>query len=118
MKFPKATVILVSAALIFIAWDLTRDKREPGDTSRFTNLASHPAARSEVVDWVISRIPELCVEIAGQPAGSPAHAECVDRSESRHSLCRRAIYGSFPEVIRSEAAFRDVTLTMMDCLVQ
>ncbi|MGM0766760.1 MAG: hypothetical protein ACQEV6_01920 [Pseudomonadota bacterium] len=118
MKFPKATVILVSAALIFVAWDVTREKPDPGDTTRFTNLAEKPVERGAVVDWVLSRIPELCEDTTGEPQGSPAHSECVERSESRNSLCQRAIYSNFPEVIRSEAVFRDVTLTMMDCLVQ
>lgn len=118
MKFPKATVILVSAALIYVAWDLTRDKPDLSDPGRFANPAANPIERSEVVDWVVSRIPEHCEDTTGESAGSQAHSGCVERSESRNSLCRRAIYDSFPEVIRSEAMFRNVALTMMDCLAQ
>lgn len=118
MKFPKATVILVSAALVYVAWDLTRDQPDAGDPARFANPAANPVKRGEVVDWVVSRIPEHCEDITGDAAGSQAHAGCVERSESRNSLCRRAIYDSFPETIRSEAVFRDVALTMTDCLAQ
>ena len=118
MKFPTATVILVSAALIFVAWDMTRDKPDPTDAGRFADLAANPVERGEVVDWVVTRIPEHCEDTTGASAGSQAHSECVERSESRNSLCRRAIYDNFPETIRSEAVFRDVALTMMDCLAQ
>lgn len=117
MKFPIATVTLVSAALIFIVWEQTRDQPEPVDPSRFANLASDPVERSAVVDWVITQIPALCEEATGS-SGSEAFSECVERGESRNSGCRRAIYDKFPSVIASESVFRDVSISMMNCLVQ
>jgi len=41
----------------------------------------------------------------------------VERAESRTSTCRRAIYDNFPDNVTSEAVFRDVSITMMNCLV-
>lgn len=117
MKFPIATVILVSAALMFIVWERTRDQPEPVDPGRFANLASDPIERSEVVDWVATQIPVLCEEATGSSSGSEAFSECVERGESRSSTCRRAIYDKFPSIIASEGVFRDVSITMMNCLV-
>lgn len=118
MKFPKVTVILVSAALVYVAWDLTRETPDPGDPARFANPAANPVDRSDVADWVMSQVPVLCEDATGVSEGGPAHSTCVEQSEARHSMCRRSIYSTFPEVIRSEAVFRDVTLTMMECLVR
>ncbi|MCG2581166.1 MAG: hypothetical protein KA296_09845 [Marinobacter sp.] len=117
MQFPKATVILVSAALVFVVWEQFRDQPAPVNSARFTNLASDPAERSEVVDWVVTQIPALCKESAGGEEGSEAYSECVERGESRTSTCRREIYDVFPGVIASDKVFRDVSITMMNCLV-
>ncbi|MDX1599375.1 MAG: hypothetical protein R3295_11995 [Marinobacter sp.] len=117
MQFPKATVILVSAALIFVAWEHFRDRPDSPDSARFTNLASNPAERSEVVDWVVTQIPELCQEASDGEQGSDAYSECVKRGESRTSACRRQIYDGFPAIIASDRVFRDVSITMMNCLV-
>ncbi|MGF2687144.1 hypothetical protein ACQUWM_11635 [Marinobacter sp. DUT-3] len=117
MQFPKATVILVSAALAFVVWEQFRDKPDPVNSARFTNLAANPAERSEVVDWVVTQIPAFCEEPSGGRKGSAAYSECVERGESRTSTCRREIYDAFPGVIASDAVFRDVSITMMNCLV-
>ncbi len=117
MKFPIATITLVSAALIFVVWDQTRDKPDPGDVSRFDNLASDPVERSEVVDWVVTQIPALCEEASDGEKGSEAYSECVERGESRTSVCRREIYDAFPAIVASDTVFRDVSITMMSCLV-
>jgi len=116
MKFPKATVILVSAALMFVVWEQFRDQPDAVNSARFKNLAANPAERSEVVDWVVAQIPALCKESAGGE-GSEAYSECVERGESRTSTCRREIYDVFPGVIASDKVFRDVSITMMNCLV-
>ncbi len=117
MKFPKATVILVSAALVFVVWEQFRDRPDPVNSARFTNLADNPAERSEVVDWVVTQIPALCEESSDEGKGSAAYSECVERGESRTSTCRREIYEAFPGVIASDSVFRDVSITMMNCLV-
>jgi len=117
MKFPTVTVVLVSAALLFVLWEQTRKQPEPIDASRFVNLAANPVERSVVVDWVILQIPELCADVTGQGEGSEVHSGCTSESEARTSGCRRMIYDRFPGVIASEAAFRDLSITMMNCLV-
>ncbi|AZT84819.1 hypothetical protein EHN06_15360 [Marinobacter sp. NP-4(2019)] len=117
MKFPKATVILVSAALIFVVWEQFRDQPDPVNSARFKNLAANPAERSEVVDWVVTQIPVLCEEASGGGEGRATYSECVERGESRTSTCRRKIYDAFPGVIASDSVFRDVSITMMNCLV-
>jgi len=117
MKFPKVTVILVSAALLFVLWEQNRDKPAPVEASRFTELASSPVERSVAVDWVVTQIPSLCENSTGQRRGADAHSECVTESEARTSACRRAIYDRFPSVIASEDVFRDLSITAMNCLV-
>lgn len=117
MKFPKVTVILVSAALLFVLWEQTRDQPEPVDASRFSNLAANPVERSVAMDWVVTRIPELCEDATGQGRGAEDYSECVNESEARTSSCRRSVYDRFPSVIASEAVFRDLSITAMNCLV-
>lgn len=117
MKFPIATVTLVSAALIFVVWNQTRDKPDHSDASRFQDLSSNPAERSDVVDWVITRIPSLCAEATGNSGGSEAYSDCIERGQSRTSTCRRSVYDAFPDMVTSEAVFRDISITMMNCLV-
>ncbi|EON93585.1 hypothetical protein MARLIPOL_02730 [Marinobacter lipolyticus SM19] len=117
MQFPKATVILVSAALVFVVWEQFRDRPAPVNSARFTDLSSNPAERSDVVDWVVAQIPALCEQSSGGEKESTAYSECVKRGESRTSTCRREIYDAFPGVIASESLFRDVSITMMNCLV-
>lgn len=117
MKFPKVTVILVSTALLFVLWEQTRDQPEPVGASRFSDLATNPVERSVTVDWVISQIPVLCEDATGQGRGAGDYSKCVSESEARTSSCRRAIYDRFPSVIASEAVFRDLSITAMNCLV-
>ncbi|MCL7943747.1 hypothetical protein [Marinobacter sp. ATCH36] len=117
MKLPKVTIVLVSASLLFVLWEQTREQPEPVDASRFTNLAANPVERSVAVDWVITQIPALCEDAAGQSRGSEAHSECVSKSEARTSSCRRALYDRFPSVIASDDVFRDLSITAMNCLV-
>lgn len=117
MKIPKVTLVLVSAALLFVLWEQTREQPEPVDASRFTNLAANPVERSVAVDWVVTQIPALCEDATGQSRGAEAYSTCVSGAEARTSACRRAIYDRFPSVIASEAVFRDLSITAMNCLV-
>lgn len=117
MKFPIATVTLVLAALLFVVWDQFREHPKPVDATRFANLEAEPAERSIVVDWVITEISSLCEEASGQPEGTDAHASCIKKSQARTSTCRRGIYDQFPSIVSSEPVFRDLSITMMNCLV-
>lgn len=117
MRFPMVTVTLVSAALLFAVWDQFREKPQDVEASRFANLAENPAERSVAVDWVITQIPSLCKEATGQPEGSDAHVSCIKQSKARTSTCRRGAYNHFPGVLSSDAVFRDLSITMMNCLV-
>lgn len=117
MKFPKVTVVLVSAALVFVVWEQTRERPEPVDASRFTNLSANPVERSVAMDWVVTRIPALCEDATGQDRDAKAFSECVSGAEARTSSCRRGVYDRFPSVIASEAVFRDLSITAMNCLV-
>jgi hypothetical protein len=118
MKFPKVTVILVSAALAFVIWDQTREPPAPLDASRFAKLSSQPVDRGTVADWVTGQLPRLCQEATGSSPGTTEHDDCLQSSESRESICRRAMSDQFPGMISSEQAFRNLSVTMMDCLVQ
>ena len=114
MKFPKVTVVLVSAALLFVLWEQTRDQPDPIDASRLTNL---PVELSAAVDWIFTQIPDFCSDATGEGSETRAHADCVKKAEARTSTCRRMLYDRFPSVVASEAVFRDVSLTAMECLV-
>lgn len=117
MRIPIVTVTLVSAALLFAVWDQFREKPQAVEASRFANLTENPAERSVAVDWVVTQIPSLCEEATGQPEGSDAQASCVKQSKARTSTCRRGIYDQFPSTVSSEPVFRDLSITMMNCLV-
>lgn len=117
MKFPKVTVVLVSAALLFVLWEQTRERSEPADASRFTNLSANPVERSIAVDWIVTQIPVLCEDATEQRREGEAYPNCVSESGFRTSSCRRMIYDRFPAVIVSEAVFRDLSITAMNCLV-
>ena len=117
MKFPIVTVTLVSAALLFVLWDQPREQPQAVDASRFTNLKSNPATLSATVDWVITQVPSLCEQATGQAVGAEAHSSCVKSAEARTSTCRRGVYDRFPSVVASDAVFRDVSITLINCLV-
>lgn len=117
MKFPKVTVALVSAALLFVLWDQTREQPEPVDASRLTNLRANPVELSAAADWIFEQIPEFCSDATGEGSGAKAHTECVEEAEARTSSCRRMLYDRFPSIVASEGVFRDVSLTAMACLV-
>ncbi|MAI32632.1 MAG: hypothetical protein CMM07_13295 [Rhodopirellula sp.] len=117
MKFPKVTVVLVSAALLFVLWDQTREQPDPIDVNRLTNLRANPVELSAAVDWIFTQIPDFCSDAAGEGSGTKVHADCVEKAEARTSTCRRMLYDRFPSVVASEATFRDVSLTAMACLV-
>lgn len=117
MKFPKVTIVLVSAALLFVVWEQTRERPAPVDASRFTNLAANPVERSVAVDWMVTRIPALCEDATEHSREADAYSNCVSDGENRTSPCRRELYDRFPSVIASEAVFRDLSLTAMNCLV-
>ena len=117
MKFPTVTVVLVSAALLFVLWDQTREQPDPIDANRLTNLRANPVELSAAVDWIFTQIPDFCSDAAGEGSGTKVHADCVEKAEARTSTCRRMLYDRFPSVVASEATFRDVSLTAMACLV-
>src|SRR6056297_2931567 len=117
MKFPKVTVVLVAAALLFVLWEQTREQPEPVDASRLTNLRANPVELSAAVDWIFTQIPDFCSDATGEGSETKAHADCVKKAEARTSTCRRMLYDRFPTVVASEAVFRDVSLTAMECVV-
>ncbi|MGB1838247.1 MAG: hypothetical protein ACPHZA_01795 [Marinobacter adhaerens] len=117
MKFPTVTVVLVSAALLFVLWDQTREQPDPIDANRLTNLRANPVELSAAVDWIFTQIPDFCSDAAGEGSGTKVHADCVEKAEARTSTCRRMLYDRFPSVVASEATLRDVSLTAMACLV-
>ncbi|WP_372996607.1 hypothetical protein [Marinobacter sp.] len=117
MKFPKVTVALVSAALLFVLWDQTREQSEPVDASRLNNLRANPVELSAAVDWIFTQIPAFCSDVTDEAIETKAHADCVEKAEARTSTCRRMLYDRFPSVVASEVVFRDVSLTAMGCLV-
>ena len=117
MKFPKVTVVLVSAALLFVLWDQTREQPDPIDANRLTNLRANPVELSAAVDWIFGQIPDFCSDVTGEGSGATAQSDCVEKAEARTSTCRRMLYDRFPSVVASEAVFRDVSLTAMACLV-
>ena len=117
MKFPKVTVVLVSAALLFVLWEQTREQSEPVDASRLTNLRANPVELGSAVDWVFTQIPEFCRDGASASEGADNQEACVSAAEARTSSCRRVLYDRFPGMIASDAVFRDVTLTAVECLI-
>lgn len=117
MKFPKVTVVLVSAALLFVLWDQTREQADPIDASRLSNLRANPVELSAAVDWIFGQIPDFCSDATSEGSEIKAYADCVKKAEARTSTCRRTLYDRFPSVVASEAVFRDVSLTAMECLV-
>lgn len=117
MKFPIVTVAMVSVALVYVFWGQSQEQSDPTDPARFANLQANPAKSSEVVDWAITQIPEVCAQAVGDADGGDALTECEDRAQTRTSTCRRAVYDHFPDMVTSEALFRDVSISMMNCLV-
>ena len=117
MKFPKVTVVLVSAALLFVLWDQTREQPDPVDASRLANLRANPVELSSAVDWIFGQIPEFCSDAIAQGSSAQDQTDCVENAEARTSTCRRMLYDRFPSVIASEAVFRDVSLTAIACLI-
>ncbi|MFO8140746.1 MAG: hypothetical protein R6T87_02425 [Marinobacter sp.] len=117
MKFPIVTVAMVSVALVYVFWGQTREQPDPADPARFTNLQANPAKTSELVDWAITQIPEICAQAVADTGGDDAVAGCVRRAQPRTSTCRRAVYDSFPDYVNSEVLLRDVSISMMNCLV-
>ncbi|MBW4934100.1 hypothetical protein [Marinobacter sp. F4206] len=117
MKFPIVTVTLVSAALIFVVWEQTREQPEPVTASRFADLSANPVERGTVVDWMTGQVSDFCAEATGAAPGSDAHTGCIDGSEAREPACRRAMADRFPGIVASERIFRDLSITLMNCLV-
>ncbi|MDO6442789.1 hypothetical protein [Marinobacter sp. 2_MG-2023] len=117
MKFPIVTVSLVSAALMFVLWDQAREQPEVVDAKRFTSLAENPVQLSTAVGWIVTQVPSLCEDATGQPPGTGAYTRCVAQAETRTSTCRRAMYDQFPSIVASEAVFRDLSITLINCLV-
>lgn len=118
MKFPIVTVTLVSAALLLVLWGQTRDQPQPVDASRFTDLSKNPVVLGTAVDWVITQVPALCEQSTGQTNGEEGYSACVTRAKARSSACRRGIYDRFPSIVASDAVFRDMSITLIDCFVR
>lgn len=73
-------------------------------------------AGGEVLDFVVSRVPVFCSEATGRDSGETFN-DCVQLANSRSSSCRRTMVGQFPDNVMSEAVFRDLSITMINCLV-
>lgn len=116
MKMPVVTITLVSAALLYVLWDQTREAPATTGADRFSNLAANPVSRGDVLDFVVGRIPDFCREATGRDSGSEFN-DCVQMADSRSSLCRRAMADRFPDNVMSQAVFRDLSITMINCLV-
>lgn len=116
IKFPVVTVTLVLAALLYVFWDQTREQPQPVDAARFTNLQNNPVKLSTAVDWVVTQIPSLCEQASDRSEKNQSN--CVEHAQTRSSTCRRGVYDRFPSVVASEAVFRDVSITLINCLVQ
>ncbi|RBW48534.1 hypothetical protein [Marinobacter sp. F3R11] len=117
MKFPVVTVALVSAALVFVLWDQSREQPQVAGAERFTNLESNPVELGMAADWIITQVPSLCEKATGRADGSEAYATCVRKAETRTSTCRRGVYDRFPDTVSSDAVFRDLSITLINCLV-
>jgi len=117
MKFPTVTVVMVSAGLLFVLWEQTREQPAPIDAGRLTNLRANPVELSAAVDWIFAQIPDFCSDATGEGKEAKVHIDCVEKAEAQTSTCRRTLYDRFPSVIASEAVFRDVSLTAMACVV-
>ena len=107
----------MSAALLYVLWDQSQETPAPLDPSRFANLAEDPVERGRIVDWAVSQVPQLCEEVTGSAVGTAAHGECEKTSSKREPSCRRAAADQFPSLVASEAVFRDLAITTMNCLV-
>lgn len=118
MKFPTATVTLVSAALLFVLWSEMREQPEPLDVDHLADISAEPVARGRIVGWAMEQVPRLCEEATGAAAGNDEYDDCLESSKSRSSICRRAMADQFPSMIGSERGFRNLSVTMMDCLVR
>ncbi|MGC8120245.1 hypothetical protein [Marinobacter sp. VGCF2001] len=116
MKMPVVTITLVCAALAYVLWDQARESSAPAGAGRFSNLAAHPASRSEVLDFMVGRIPGQCTEAVGQASG-PAFNDCAELADSRSSSCRRSMADRLPDNVASEAVFRDLSISMINCLI-
>nr|WP_252737960.1 hypothetical protein [Marinobacter salexigens] len=103
-------------ALLYVFWDQTREPPQLVDAGRFTNLQNNPVKLSTTVDWVVTQIPSFCEQASDR--SEKAQASCVEYAQTRTSTCRRGVYDRFPSVVASEAVFRDVSITLINCLVQ
>ncbi|HET8850221.1 MAG TPA: hypothetical protein VFM78_10090 [Marinobacter sp.] len=115
MKFPIVTVVLVSAALGVVLWDQSREAPAPVNAARFTDLAQNPVARGVAVDWITDQAPEQCEDGTAFP--DETRQACLDGIDRRTGSCQRAMADQFPETLRSEAQFRDLSITLLGCLV-
>jgi hypothetical protein len=116
MKFPIATVVLVSAALGVVLWDQSREAPEPVNAARFINLAENPVARGVAVAWVTEQAPAQCDERAAM-GDDHSREDCLDGIARRTGNCQRAMMDWFPDTLRTEAQFRDLSITLLGCLV-
>jgi len=116
MKMPFVTITLVSAALVYVLWSELGEQAEPMDSSRFSNLAVSPATRADVVNFIIRQIPAICKDAAGGRE-SAVLERCRQQADSRSSACRRLMIDHFPDAVSSDALFRDLSISMIGCLV-
>lgn len=117
MKFPYVTVVLVLLALIYVLWDQTRPSSAL-DPQRFTDLKANPASASDVLAFFSGQTEGMCYEkTASSSTESGEYDRCIGQAQKREARCLRAVGEGMPDVIRSEAAFRDYGLQLMDCMV-
>ena len=116
MKFPIVTVVLVSAALGVVLWDQSREAAEPVNAARFTHLAQNPVERGVAVDWITDQAPAQCEDMV-EPGDESGLRSCLNGIKQRTGSCQRAMADRFPDTLGSDAQFRDLSITLLGCLV-
>ena len=116
MKFPYATVILVSAAIGYILWEQSRPAMDLSP-SRFTDLRANPATKEEVLAFFTRQAKGLCFEKTEGATNSASFDACMEQAAQRRPECKQITSRNMPELINSEEEFREYGIYLMNCLV-
>ncbi|WP_404362892.1 hypothetical protein [Marinobacter sp.] len=116
MKFPYATVILVAVAIGYMLWDQSRPAMDLSP-SRFTDLRANPATQEEVLAFFTQKAKGLCFEKTEGATDSASFDACMEKAEERRAECKQITSRNMPELIDSQAEFREYGLYLMTCLV-